>query len=137
MSATANPREGVMGTARGMVDILYDHMDAGRRTIDNPTFGLEWQLGPQRLSNGCEDQVLTIKNYDLRRANSKRAVTAHFVTTIIRGRWPMPRIPFAFLHFYAPPFNLKGVLIAKHFHPYRIGSREDYWHVVDGQGELL
>jgi hypothetical protein len=120
-----------------MVEIIYDHMDAGRQKIDNPTFGLTWQFGSMRLSNGCEDNVLTIRDYDLRRANSKRAVTAHFVRTILRGAHPMPRIPFAFLHFWAPPFNLKGVLIQHHFHSYRIGSREDYWHVVDGQGELL
>lgn len=137
MTIITNTREGVMSTARGMVDILYDHMDAGRRTIDNPTFGLTWQLGAMRLSNGCEDDVLTIQGYDLRRANSKRAVTSRFVSTIIRGQYPMPRKKFAFLHFWAPPFNLKGVLMAQHFHPYRIGSREDYWHVVDGQGELL
>ncbi|NKL08399.1 hypothetical protein GFL39_26375 [Rhizobium leguminosarum bv. viciae] len=137
MTIMTDAKDGVMGTARTMVDILYDHMDRGVQTIDTPTFGLRWHLGEQRLGDGCKDQVLTLTHYDLRRAQSKRAVTAHFIATIIRGRYPMPRKPLSFLHFKAPPFNVRGVLMQLHFNPYQIGSRLDYWHVVDGQGELL
>ncbi len=120
-----------------MVDILYDHMDRGVHTIDTPTFGLEWQLSEQRLGDSCKNKVLTLSKYDLRRAQSKRAVTVHFIAGIIRGRYPMPRTAIDYLHFKAPPFNLKGVLMQLHFNPYQIGQRLDYWHVVDRQGELL
>ncbi len=129
--------DGAMSAAAGMVDILYDHMDQRHQKVDNPTFGLTWHLGAMRLSNGCEDDVLTIEGFELRRANNKKAITAAFITTIIRGRFPLPRHKIAFLHFWAPHPELKEALRAQHFHPYRIGSREDYWHVVDGQGDLL
>lgn len=137
MTIIINTKDSVMGTARAMVDILYDHMDRGARTVDTPTFSLEWQLGEQRLGDSCKDQVLTFRNFDLRRAHAKRAVTGHFIATIIRGRFPMPRVLISYLHFKAPPFNMCGVLMQLHFQPYQIAQRLDYWHVVDGQGQLL
>jgi hypothetical protein len=136
MITITNTRDGVMTTARTMVEILYDHMDRDQHTIDLPAFGLTWRLGDHRLGDSCKDEVLTIRDFQIRRANAKRAVAAHFVRTIIRGK-PIPRQKIAYLHFWTPPFNLKGVLMGQHFNPYRIGGREDFWHVVDGQGELL
>ena len=137
MTILTNPREGVMGAGRTMVEILYDHMDRSEHIIDLPAFSLEWHLGDQRLGDGCKDQVLTIENFEIHRGANRWPVIRHFVATVIRGRYPMPRTPIAYLHFREPGLGLHSLLRDMHFNPYHLGDRLDFWHVVDGQGELL
>ncbi|MBY3231832.1 hypothetical protein [Rhizobium laguerreae] len=137
MTIITDPKEGVMGAARAMVEILYDHMDRGAGRIDLPAFTLTWRLGEHRLGDSCKGQVLTIEDFAIHRGANRWTIARMFAATIIRGRYPMPRIPIAFLHYQAPKLALVDCLKALHFQPYRIGDRLDFWHVVDGQGELL
>ncbi|MBX4919996.1 hypothetical protein HJA76_09775 [Rhizobium bangladeshense] len=80
--------------------------------------------------------MLTVEDFAIYRGASRWTLARMFAATIIRGRFPMPRIPIAFLHYQAPKLAL-GDCLKLHFKPYRIGEPLDYWHVVDGQGELL
>ena len=137
MTIITDPRQSVMGAARIMVDLLYDHMDRRVDTIDLPAFTLTWHYGDQRLGDGCKDQVLTIESFEIHRGANKWPVVRSFVATIIRGRYPLPRIPIAYLHFREPGLGFQSLLRDMHFQPYHLGERLDFWHVVDGQGELL